>query len=170
MKRIVVVAIGILILAAPLPVGAFHELDCGPFRTKNIDDETGRRKCLALSPDEQKNFQRFRKLQLEQERRTKELLLKQKEREKLQELITKRELSKQKQFNRRQTVRQQQPVLDRERAIKLLEGRRRQEPITTRRRELLRESELERQRKLLEQQVKLPEADLLDSQKALKRR
>lgn len=170
MKRIVAISVGILILATPLPVEAFHELECGPFRTTIIDDETGRRTCLALSPDAQKLFLRTRKLQQEQARRTRDLLLKQRQRAKKQELITRREQNKQQQFNRSQTLRQRQPALERDQAIKLQEGLKRQEAIRTRRRELLRESDLERQRKLLEQQVKLPGADLLDSQKALKRR
>lgn len=186
MKRIVAVAIGILILAAPLPVGAFHELPCGQFQTTIIDEKTGLRTCLALSPDAQRQVQGARKLQQDQERRTRELLLKQRQQDqeqrtrelllkqqqrvKKQELIAKREQSKQQQFNRRQTVRQQQSALTRDQAIKLQEGLKRQEPITTRRRELLRKSDLKRQRKLLEQQVKLPGAGLLDSQKALRRR
>ena len=170
MKRIVAVAIGILILASPLPVGAFYELDCGPFRTTIIDKETGQRTCLALSPDGQEQFLRARKLQQEQERPMRDLLLKQRQGAKQQGLISKQEQSKQQQFNWRQTVRQRQPALAREQAIKLQEGLKRQEPISTRRRELLRKSELERQRKLLDQQVKLPGAGLLDSQKALRRR
>ena len=186
MKRIVAVAIGILILAAPLPAGAFHELACGQFQTTVIDEKTGQRTCLALSPDAQRQVLSAKKLQQDQERRTRELLLKrrqqdqeqrtrelllkQQQRVKQQELIAKREQSKQRQFNRRQSVRQQQSVLARDQAIKLQEGLKRQEPITTRRRELLRKSDLKRQRNLLEQRVKLPGAGLLESQKALRRR
>ena len=170
MKRIVAVAIGILILAAPLPAGAFHELACGQFQTTVIDEKTGQRTCLALSPDAQRQVLGAKKLQQDQEQRTRELLLKQQQRVKQQELIAKREQSKQRQFNWRQSVRQQQSVLARDQAIKLQEGLKRQEPITTQRRELLRKSDLKRQRNLLEQQVKLPGAGLLESQKALRRR
>lgn len=149
---------------------AFHELDCGPFRASVVDKETGKRRCLALSPDVQEQFLRTRKLKQEQEQRTRDLFLQQKQLSKKQELIEKRERAQQQSFNRRHTVRQRQTVLERDQALKLQEGLSRLEPQTKKRKELLLESNVERRRNQLEQRLELPRADLLDDQKALTRR
>lgn len=152
------------------PALAFHDLDCGPFRAATIDKKTGARKCVQTSPDAQKQFLRFRKLRQEQEQRTNDLLLQQRQRQKAQDLIAKQELNKQKQFQRQSSQKQQQSVLNRQQALKRQQGLKRLEPASARRRELLRESELERAVKLLEQQVELPGAGLLDDQKSFRRR
>ncbi len=149
---------------------AFHELDCGPFRDSVVDKETGQRRCLALSSDAQKQLLRTRKLQQEQEQRTRELLLQQKQLVKKQELIEKRERVQQQSFNRRHTLRQRQTVLERDQALKLQEGLSRREPESKKRKDLLLESNIERRRNQLEQSLELPRADLLDDQKALNRR
>lgn len=149
---------------------AFHELDCGPFRASVVDEETGKRRCLALSPDAQKQFLRTRKLQQEQEQRVRDLLLQQKQLAKKQELIDKRERAQQQSFNRRHTVRLRQTVLERDQALKLQESLSRQEPQTKKRKDLLLESNIELRRNQLEQSLELPRADLLDDQKALTRR
>ncbi len=149
---------------------ALHELDCGPFRASVVDEETGRRRCLALSQDAQKQVLRTRELLQEQVKRTRDLLLQQKQLAKQQELIEKRERVQQKSYNRRHSVRQRQTVLERDQAIKLQQGLSRREPQSKKRKDLLFESNIERRRNQLEQRLELPRADLLDDQKALNRR
>lgn len=173
MKRIVAVAATVAawtVIAWTPPVLAFHDLDCGPFRATIVDKKSGTRKCAQTSPDAQKQFLRFRKLQQDQKQRTRELLLQQRQRQKAQDLIAKQELNKQQQFQRQNSQRQQQSVLNRLQALKRQQGLKRLEPASTKRRKLLRESELDRAVKLLEQQVELPGAGLLDDQRLLRRR
>lgn len=179
MKLFLAAVVGFL--AVSEAAWAFHELDCGPFRASVVDEATGQERCIEQSPDARKQFLRFRKLQQEQEQRTRDLLLQQRQRAKAQELIDTQARNKQLQFNRQHTdgqqrliqrrqTEQQQPALARDRSIKLQEGLKRQEVEATRRRERQRKSDLERQGNLLEQKIDLPRADLLDSQKALQRR
>ena len=165
-------AVGLIIVTwTPFKdASAFHNLDCGPFRASVVDKETGKRRCLALSPDVQKQFLRTRKLQQEQEKRTRDLFLQQKQLSKKQELIEKRKRVQQLSNNRRQTVRQRQAVLKRDQALKLQEGLNRREPQSKKRRDSLLESNVERRRNQLVQRLELPRADLLDGQKTLNRR
>ena len=167
---IITAAVSVIIVSwTPLKTAsAFHELDCGPYRASVVDEETGQRRCLALSSDAQKQLLRTRKLQ--QEQRTRELLLQQKQLSKKQELIEKRERVQQQSFNRRHTLRQRQTILERDQALKLQEGLSRREPESKKRKDLLLESNIERRRNQLEQRLELPKADLLDNQKALTRR
>jgi hypothetical protein len=149
---------------------AFHELDCGPFRTKIINQATGERRCLENSPEAIEQFLRFRKLQQEQEKRTRELQLLQRQRAKAQALITIQEQNRQKQFTRRQILNQRQQGLAIDRSIKVQEGLIHQDREAKRSSEQALESDLLRSQNLLEQKLELPRADLLDGQKALKRR
>ena len=149
---------------------AFHELDCGPFRTKIINQSTGERRCLENSPETREQFLRFRKLQQEQEKRAHELQLLQRQRAKAQALITIQEQKKQEQFTRRQILNQRLPGRASERSQILQEGLLRQDQEAKRRSEQALESDLLRTQNLLEQKLELPRADLLDSQKAFKRR
>ncbi len=179
MKLFFAAAVGFLAVSGS--AWAFHELDCGPFRASVVDQATGQERCLEQSRAARKQFLRFRKLQQEQEKRTRDLLLQQRQQAKAQELIDRQARNKQLQFNRQQTdsqqrliqrrqVEEQRPALARDRSFKLQEGLKRQEIEATRRRELQRKIDLERQGNLLEQMIGLPRAELLDSQKALKRR
>ena len=59
--------IAVFSVAATPSALAFHDLDCGPFRTKIINQATGERRCLENSPEAIEQFLRFRKLQQEQE-------------------------------------------------------------------------------------------------------
>ncbi len=164
MKRIAAITVFIVVLA---PVAwAFHDLDCGPFRTKIINQATGESRCLEKSPEAIQQFMRFRKLQQEQEKRIRELQLEQRQRATAQALIRIRELNKQQKFHRRQAVNRRQPGLAVERSVKIQEGLLRQGLEAKRRREQSLESGLLRQQNLLEQQLALPRADLLDDQKA----
>ena len=168
LKRFAVIAV-FSIAAAPAAL-AFHQLDCGPFRTKIINEATGERRCLENSPEAKEQFLRFRKLQQEQEKRTRDLQLRQLQRAKAQAQITIQEQSRQEQFTRRQILNQRQPGLAIERSIKVQEGLIRQDREAKRRSEQVLESDLLRTQNLLEQKLELPRADLLDGQKALKRR
>ena len=125
----------------PNTAWALHELDCSPIRASVVDEKTGRRRCLALSLDAQKQVFRTRKLLQEQKKRTRNLLLQKKQLAKKQKLIEKRERVQQKSHNRRHADRQR-----------------------------LLESNIERRRNQLEQRLELPRSDLLDDQKALNRR
>jgi hypothetical protein len=168
--RLVVLFVAILIGGVSQPVRAFHTLDCGPFRTTIIDKKTGERTCLALSPVAQEQLLRSRKLQQEQERRTNDLLLKQRQRAKAQELIDIQERSKQQQFTRGHSRSTREPARSQERTSKIQEGLARQDQEAKRGRERVLESALARQQNLLEQKLKLPRADLLDEQKNLNKR
>lgn len=168
MKRFAVIAV-FCIAAAP-PALALHELNCGPFRTKIINQATGESRCLERSPAAKEQFLRFRKLQQEQEKRTRELQLLQRQRAKAQALITIQEQSRQKQFTRRQILNQRQPARASERSQILQKGLLRQDRDAKRRGEQALKSNLLRTRNLLEQKLELPRADLLDGQKALRRR
>ena len=168
MKRFAVIAV-FFVAATPAAL-AFHELDCGPFRTKIINQATGERRCVESSSEAKEQFLRFRKLQQEQEKRTRELQLLQRQRAKAQALITIREQSRQEQFSRRQILNQRQPARASERSQILQEGLLHQDQEAKRRSEQALESDLLRTHNLLEQKLELPRADLLDSQKALKRR
>ena len=168
MKRFAVIAV-FSIAAAPAAL-AFHELDCGPFRTTIINEATGERRCLETSPEAKDQILRFRKLQQEQEKRTRELQLLQRQRAKAQAQITIQEQSRQEQFTRRQILNQRQPSLASERSQKLQEGLLHQGREAKRRDEQALESNLLRTQNLLEQKLELPRADLLDDQKALRRR
>lgn len=169
------------VLAVSGAAWAFHDLDCGPFRTSVVNKATGQKRCVEKGPGAQKQFLRFKQLKQEQEQRTRDLLLQQRQQAKAQELIDRQARNKQQQFNRRTTdaqkrliqrrqVEEQRPALARDRSIKLQEGLKRQEVEATRRRELQRKSDLERQGNLLKQKIDLPRAGLLDNQKALQRR
>lgn len=175
MKRIAAIAVFIVVLAPETL--AFHDLDCGPFRATVVDEATGDTRCLDPTPEAQKQFLRFRQLQQEQEKRTRDLQLQQRQRTKAQELkqqqrakaqalIGVRELNKQQIFNRRQAVNRRQPGLAVERSATIQEGLLRQGLEAKRRSEESLESRLIRQQNLLEQQLELPRADLLDDQKA----
>ena len=171
MKHLAVIAvIAVFSIAATPSALAFHELDCGPFRTTIVNKATGERRCLESSPETREQFLRFRKLQQEQEKRTRELQLLQRQRAKAQAQITIQELNKQLQFNRRQALNQRQSSRAGERSQILREGLLRQDRDAKRRGEQALRSNLLRTRNLLEQKLELPRADLLDSQKALKRR
>ncbi|NQU57448.1 MAG: hypothetical protein HQ513_09440 [Rhodospirillales bacterium] len=164
-------ALAVVFFLAAIPnAGAFHELDCGPFRTTVFDKKTGEKKCLAQSPQARRQFQRFQKLQRDQEKRTRDLQLQQLQRDKAQALIEKQALNKQQQFTRRNSARQQESALSVERAQKLQDGLSRQDSEAVRRKGQLLENDLLRQGNLLEQQIELPRADLLDGQKSLNRR
>ncbi len=176
MKLIIFVAV--LVLALPPRAGALHDLDCGPMRASVVDPETGQRKCLERSPDVREQFLRQRKLQQEQESRTRDLQLQQLQRAKAQELLEKQTQRKQQQFNRQRTddlerqfnqqqTRQQKPSLAQERSNRVQEGLRRQDLEAARRREQLFKSALEREGNLLEQKITQPKADLLGKQKDL---
>ena len=168
MKRFAVIAV-FSVAATPAAL-AFHELDCGPFRTKIINQATGEHRCVERSPEAREQFLRFRKLQQEQEKRIRELQLLQRQRAKAQDQITIQEQSRQEQFTRRQTLNQRQPALASERSQILQEGLLRQDREAKRRSEQALESDILRTQNLLEQKLELPRADLLDSQKALRRR
>ncbi len=179
MKRFAVIAV-FSIAAAPAAL-AFHELDCGPFRTTIINEATGERRCLETAPGAKDQFLRFRKLQLEQEKRIRDLQLRQRQRVKAQEVerqqrlnaqtqITIQEQNKQQRFNRRQTLNQRQSSLASERSQKVQEGLLRQDREAKRRNEQSLKSDLLHTQNLLEQKLELPRADLLDGQKALRRR
>ena len=75
--------------------------------------------------------------------------------------------SRQRQFDRRQALRQRQPALAVGRSQRLQEGLLNQDIESARRKNLLLESDLLLQRNLLEQKIDLPRADLLDNQKSL---
>ena len=152
------------------PALAFHELDCGPFRTTIVNEATGERRCVETSPDAIKQFQRFRKLQDEQKKRTRDLQLLQRQRAKAQAQITIQELNKQLQFTRRQTLNQRQSSRASERSQILQDGLLHQDQEAKRRGEQALKSNLLRQQNLLEQKMELPRADLLEDQKTLKRR
>ena len=162
--------IAVFSVAATPSALAFHDLDCGPFRTKIINQATGERRCLENSPETREQFLRFRKLQQEQEKRTRELQMLQRQRAKAQALITIREQSKQEQFIRRQILNQRQSSRAGERSQIFQEGRLHQDRDAKRRGEQALKSNLLRSQNLLEQKLELPRADLLDGQKALKRR
>jgi len=165
-------AIGIVVLAAGFSPAAraFHTLDCGPFRITVIDKKTGESACLEQSPGAQEQFLRFRKLQQDQERRTRDLLLQQRQRAKAQELIDVRERNRQLQFALGHTLDQREPVRDQERTVTVQEGLSRQDLEEKLRREQALQSSYTRRQNLLEQKLELPRADLLDGQKALNRR
>ncbi len=179
MKRFAVIAV--FAVAATPPALAFHELDCGPFRAAIVNKATGERRCVENSPAAKDQFLRFRKLQQEQKKRIHDLQLRQRQRVKAQEVeqqqratartqITIQEQNKQQRFNRRQALNQRQSSRASERSQILQEGLLRQDRDAKRRNEQTLKSDLMRTQNLLEQRLKLPSADLLDSQKALKRR
>jgi len=168
-KRAALLTFFALLFAAP-PVWGFHDLDCGPFRATVIDEKTGERKCVALSDDARRQFQRFRELQQEQEKRIRDLELQHQQRVKAQELLLKREKNKQQQFSRENSLRRQRPVISLERSGKALEQNERQRADAAKRREQQQANDLFRQKNLLEQSIELPRADLLDDQKTLIRR
>lgn len=171
MKRFAVIAVIAVFPVAAAPAAlAFHELDCGPFRTKIINQATGESRCVKNSPEAREQFLRFRKLQQEQEKRTRELQLLQRQRAKAQALITIQELNKQQQFTRRQILNQRQSSRAGERSQILQEGLLRQDQEAKRRNEQALKSNLLRTQNLLEQKLELPRADLLDGQKAFRRR
>ncbi|MBC8338489.1 MAG: hypothetical protein ISR51_06235 [Rhodospirillales bacterium] len=151
-------------------VEAFHTLDCGPFRTTLTDKKTGTRTCLEQVPGVREQYMRTQKLQKDQERRTRDLLLEQRQMVKAQDLIDKRERNKQQQFVRLHSRDQRKPALSLERTLNLQEGQTRQDQEDKLRREKVLESTLSRQQNLLEQKLVLPRSDLLDDQKALIRR
>ncbi len=192
MKRFVIIAV-FSVAATPAAL-AFHELKCGPFHTTVINEATGDRRCVETSPGAKEQFQRNRKLQQDQEKRTRnlkiredqekrtrDLLLRQRQRvrdresERQQRLdaqteITTREQKKQLRLNRRQILNQRLPARARERSQILQDGLLHQDRDAKRRGEQALESDLLRTQNLLEQQLTLPRANLLDGQKALKRR
>lgn len=195
MKRFAVIAvIAVFCVAAAPPALAFHELECGPFHTTIINEATGDRRCVETSPGAKEQFQRNRKLQQDQEKRTRnlqiredqekrtrDLLLRQRQRVKEQELelqqrldaqiqITTREQKKQLRLNRRQILNQRLPALAGERSQILQKGLLHQDRAAKQRGEQALKSNLLRTQNLLEQKLALPRADLLDGQKALKRR
>ena len=61
MKRIAVLAV--FIVAVTPQAWGFHDLDCGPFRTRIINQATGESRCLVRSPEAIEQFMRFRKFQ-----------------------------------------------------------------------------------------------------------
>ena len=69
MVKRLALAVVFLLVALP-PAGAFHELDCGPFRTTVIDKKTGERTCLAQPPEARRQYLRTKELQREQKKRT----------------------------------------------------------------------------------------------------
>lgn len=168
-------------IAISPPARAFHELECGPFRTTIINEATGARHCVETSPDAKDQFLRFRQLQQEQEKRVRDLQLRQSRRTKAQEFeqrqranaqtqITIQERNRQRSFTRRQTQNQRRQSLAGERTQKIQDGLLRQGREAKRRNEQALESDLLRAQNLLEQRLELPRADLLDDQKALSRR
>ncbi len=164
------IVIAVFFVAVTPAALAFHELNCGPFRTAIVNKATGERRCVATSPDARDQFLRFRKLQQEQEKRTRELQLLQRQRAKAQALITIQEQSRQEQFARRHILNQRQSSRTSERSQILQEGLLRQDRDAKRRGEQALKSNLLRTRNLLEQKLERPRADLLDGQKALRRR
>lgn len=60
----------VFLLAVVPPAGAFHELECGPFRITQIDKKTGVKKCLEQQPEVRRQYLRFRQLKRQQEKRT----------------------------------------------------------------------------------------------------
>ena len=94
----------------------------------------------------------------------------QRQRAKAQALITIQEQSRQEQFIRRQILNQRQSSRAGERSQIFQEGRLHQDRDAKRRGEQALKSNLLRSQNLLEQKLELPRADLLDGQKALKRR
>ncbi len=195
MKRFAVIAVIAVFSVAASPAAlAFHELECGQFHTTIINKATGERRCVETSPGAKEQFQRNRKLQQDQERRartlqiredqekrTRDLLLRQRQRVRAQELerqqrlnaqtqITAEEQNKQQQFTRRQALNRRQSSLTGERSQKLQDGLLQQNREAKRRGEEALKSNLLRTRNLLDQKLALPRADLLDGQKALKRR
>jgi len=81
--------------------------------------------------------------------------------------IVAQELSRQQDFALRQALSQRQPGLSAERSATFQEGLLRQDLEAKRRCDQALESGLLRNQNLLEQQLALPRADLLDDQKAL---
>jgi len=84
LKRVVVLTV--LIVVVTSPAWGFHELDCGPIRTEVIDEVTGKTRCLDAGPDTQRQFLRFQLPKKNQEKRTRDLQLEQRQRAKLQAL------------------------------------------------------------------------------------
>lgn len=149
---------------------AFHTLECGPFRATLIDKKTEKKTCLDLGPRAQEQFLRTRKLQQDQERRTRDLLLNQRQRAKAQELIDLQARNEQEQFTRSHSLEQRAPARDQEQSMTIQEGLTRQDQEAKRRREESLASNTLRRQNLLEQKLELPRADLLDDQKAFQRR
>jgi len=173
--------VAVLGVAGTPPAWAFHELDCGPFRDAIINEATGETRCVETSPQAKEQFLRFQQLQLEQEKRVRDLQLRQRQRTKAleleqrqrandQEQITIQETNRQQLLTLQQTRNQKQPSLVNERSLKLQEGLLRQDLEAKRRSDEVLSSDLLRTQNLLEQKLELPRADLLDGQKAFKRR
>jgi len=134
-----------------------------------IDKKTGERTCREPASGAREQFLRFRKLQQEQQRRTRDLLLQQRQRAKAQEILDTQERNRQLQFNRRHTLNQREQGRNQDRTVKVQESLARQDPEAQMLREWVLENTLSRRRNLLEQKLKLPRADLLDGQKAFSR-
>jgi len=162
----------------PVSARAFHALECSPNRTLIVDEDTGRRRCSEPSPDVQDVFLRSRQLQQDQERRTRALALQQRppdsgqrirelaiqrqQREAERELIEGVELAKQQQFNREQRAQALQLPLSLEQNANLQEALIRADAEDTRRRALVRSSELRRRQQAIAQRTNLPTVELID--------
>jgi len=175
---------GTAALSAP-PAKAFHNLECASTSTTIIDEATGQRRCVRSAPLAREQFIRSRQLQQEQERRTRALLLQQREsvllreqerfasdlliqrneRELQLESTVNQELARQEQFRRAHTARSSQSVFDNAQAVTAQDSLNRVEPEDTRRRAESRLNELERRQKANMQQQALPTLELLDDLK-----
>ena len=167
-----IAALFVVVLASGLSPAAWalHAVECGPFRATIIDKKTGEKTCLELGPGAQEQFLRTRKLQKDQERRTRDLLQQQLQQAKAQERIGLQARNKQQQFTRGHTLDQREPLRDQEKSRIIQEGLTHQDQEAKRRREESLKSNLLRSKNLLEQKLELPRADLLDNQKAFNRR
>ncbi len=184
---VAVAALAVLAWAEPAP--ALHELECPAFRGTRIDPTTGQRRCGALSTETQKQAVRVRRLRKDQQNRTRtspevlrqrnrpRLLLQEQQRRirnlELQQTIqsedqariTDLESGRQQQTILRATVKQKQPALDLRQSIVQQEIQNRQAAAEKQRRERSRLGGLQRQRNLLEQEIRRPKTDLLEDQK-----
>jgi hypothetical protein len=149
MFRIAALFLVVLVAGLPPAARAFHALDCGPFRPTVIDKKTGERTCLEPTPGARGQFLRFRKLQQEQQRRTRDLLLQQRQRAKAQEILDTQERNRQLQFNRRHTLNQREPGRNQDRTVKVQESLGRQNLEAQMLRERVLENTLSRRRNLL---------------------
>ncbi len=170
MLRVAALFVVVIVAGLSPAAWAFHTLECGPFRTTLIDKNTGEKTCLDQGPGAQGQFMRFRKLQQDRERRTRDLLLQQRQQAKAQELIDLQERAKQQKFTRGHTLNQREPVRDQEKSRTIQESLTHQDQEAKRLREESLQSNLLRGQNLLEQKLELPRADLLDGQKAFNKR